>query len=190
MNNKLAVRQSLYPVKDRQNGRPFAYLKSNMSEYSKGGNMRSKAAAGTIAGILAGVIFGIIMMFTTASSPTGAEVSMLESMALAVGAESVWAGWLLQLISSAIIGLIFGAAFGNKVANYKSGAGYGALFGVIWWAVNGLLIMPLMGAGVALGFGTLIGYLVFGVVMGSLFVALRHKPGRPVRRQRTTEAPA
>jgi hypothetical protein len=48
------------------------------------------------------------------------------------------------MVISAIIGVGFGLVFGAKALDFGSGALWGAIYGVIWWILGPLLIMPIM----------------------------------------------
>ncbi len=67
-----------------------------------------------------------------------------------------------------------------------SGVGYGLGYGVIWWLLGPLTLMPLfMGMGLGVnwnvaamtdGMPSLVGHLIYGAVLGSLYVRLRGAP--------------
>jgi len=84
-------------------------------------------------------------------------------------------GWLVHLVFSAIIGAGFGLVFGRWVtASWGQAAGLGMGYGLIWWILGPLLIMPMwMGTGPMLSHAldvsnllSLMGHLVFGLVTG------------------------
>lgn len=147
--------------------------------------MRSKTVVGAIAGLIAGAVFGIMMQVMTAPTPDGGRVPMMTMVAMVVGSESIVVGWLYHLFNSAFIGGLFGLLLGDRVHGYASGLGLGAIYGVAWWVLGALVLMPAMlGMGpfapllvepmrpVALG--SLVGHVVFGLILGGAFVALYH----------------
>lgn len=154
--------------------------------------MRSKVVAGTVAGLIAGVVFGIMMQMMTAPTPDGKEIPMMQMVAMVVGSESVASGWIYHLFNSAVIGAIFGWLFGNRLSGYGSGLMWGGLYGIVWWVLGGLVLMPLF-LGMApfaplmmapmrmVAVGSLIGHLIYGLILGAGFVWLsRGMEGTPV----------
>jgi hypothetical protein len=151
--------------------------------------MRTKITAGIIAGLIAGVVFGIMMQMMTAPTPEGGEAPMMKMVANVVRSDSIAVGWLYHLFNSAVIGALFGWLLGDRAQNYSSGLGWGALYGVGWWILGGLILMPLLlGMPVfapllmepmrMVAMGSLIGHLIYGLILGAGFVFLRHEmPG-------------
>lgn len=108
---------------------------------------------------------------------------MMAMVAMVVRSDSLAVGWLYHLFNSAVIGALFGAALGSRVHNVRSGIGWGAVWGFVWWILGGLILMPLllgMRAFASLqmppmrmvAMGSLIGHLLFGVIMGFAFALL------------------
>ena len=148
---------------------------------------QSKIGAAVIAGVIAGVVFGTMMQMMSAPTPDGGEMSMIAMIGMIVGSPTVAAGWLYHLFNSAVIGGLFGWLFGSHVRGYGSSLGWGAAYGFGWWILGGLILMPVMlgmspfapltMAGMQpVAMGSLMGHLIFGLILGGLFVALR----RPV----------
>jgi hypothetical protein len=146
--------------------------------------MRSKLVAGAIAGVAAGVVFGMMMQMMSAPTPEGGSMPMMAMVAMVVGSQSLLVGWLYHLFNSAVIGALFGALLGARVGGYGSGATWGALWGVVWWVLGGLILMPIfldMPAFAPLrmppmrpvAWGSLAGHLIYGVILGAVFVRLR-----------------
>lgn len=101
---------------------------------------------------------------------------MLGTIGSLVGAPGL--GWLVHLVFSAIIGAGFGLFFGRWVtASWGQAAGLGMGYGLIWWILGPLLIMPMwMGMGPMLSHAldvsnllSLMGHLVFGLVTGLVY---------------------
>jgi len=146
--------------------------------------MRSNVTAGVIAGLIAGVGFGILMTMMHAPTPDGGSMPMMVMVAQVVGSTSLAVGWLYHLFNSAVIGGLFGWILGNRVGGIGSGVGWGAGYGVIWWVLGGLILMPMflgMPAFAPLrmpmmwpvAFASLMGHVLFGVILGAAFVPLR-----------------
>lgn len=145
--------------------------------------MQSKPAAGAVAGLLAGVVFGMMMQMMTAPTPDGGEMPMMMMVAQVVGSDSLIVGWLYHLFNSAVIGGLFGVALGARAQSYRTGLGLGAAWGVVWWVLGALILMPLflgMPAFAALrmppmrpvAMGSLVGHIIFGLILGAAFVRL------------------
>jgi len=147
--------------------------------------MRNKTLAGALAGLIAGLVFGFMMQMMRAPTPEGAQVPMMAMVAQVVGSSSLFVGWLYHLFNSAVIGAIFGWLLGTRTADRMGNAVVlGAGYGVIWWVLGGLILMPL-----ALGMpafaplrmepmrpvamGSLLGHILYGIVLGTSFVWLR-----------------
>jgi hypothetical protein len=148
--------------------------------------MGSKVTAGILAGLIAGVAFGIMMTAMHAPTPEGGSMPMMGMVAQVVGSNSLVVGWLYHLFNSAVIGGLFGWILGSRITGYGSGTGWGATYGVLWWVLGGLILMPMflgMPAFAPLqmpmmrpvAFGSLVGHLVYGVILGTSFVAVRRR---------------
>lgn len=153
--------------------------------------MSSKVVAGIVAGLIAGVVFGVMMQMMTAPTPDGGRLPMMAMVAKVARSDSMAVGWIYHLFNSGVIGAIFGWLFGSRAATYGAGLGWGALYGVIWWVLGALILMPVflgmppfaplkMMMPVALG--SLVGHLMYGVILGLCFVWLRRKAAVPAVR--------
>jgi hypothetical protein len=148
--------------------------------------MSSRLGAAITAGLVAGVAFGMMMQMMTAPTPDGGRMSMIAMVGQIVGSPTVAAGWAYHLFNSAVIGAIFGWILGSRASDYTRGFGWGAVYGFAWWILGGLVLMPLL-LGMApfaplmmppmrmVAMGSLVGHLVYGVILGGVFVALRHR---------------
>jgi hypothetical protein len=144
-----------------------------------------KISAGVVAGLIAGVVFGVMMQMM--ATPDG--MPMIAMVAKVVRSDSVFVGWLYHLFNSAVIGGLFGWLVGNRIHGYGAGLGAGALNGVIWWILGALVLMPIflgmapfaplmMAEMRSVAMGSLMGHLIYGLILGASFVALRHSaPG-------------
>lgn len=144
--------------------------------------MRSKFGAGIVAGLIAGVVFGVLMQIMTAPTPDGGRMPMMAMVAKVVRSDSMAVGWVYHLFNSAVIGAIFGWLFGARATSTGAGIGWGALYGLVWWVLGGLVLMPMflgmpafapLKMMLPVAMGSLIGHLLYGVTLGSAFVWLR-----------------
>jgi hypothetical protein len=143
--------------------------------------MNSRIGASIGAGLIAGIVFGVMMQMMTAPTPDGGSMPVLAMIGQIVGSPSVGVGWLYHLFNSAVIGAIFGWLVASRVDGYGSGIGWGAAYGFAWWILGGLILMPvllgmpafaplLMPPMRMLAMGSLIGHLIYGAILGGLFV--------------------
>lgn len=126
-------------------------------------NTQVTIKGGVIGGLVGGLIFGMLMFM----------MGMMPMIAMMVGSESVMVGWVVHLLISAATGALFVVAFGTKVKSLSSATMFGAVYGVIWWVLGALIIMPvILGMGVQLAsmfdqmrMMSLMGHVIFGVVL-------------------------
>jgi hypothetical protein len=148
--------------------------------------MKSRLLSGAIAGIVAGVVFGIMMQVSSAPTPDGGTVPMMQMVASVVGSDSIAIGWIYHLFNSAVIGALFAGLFGSRIHGYAGGLSFGALWGVFWWVLGGLILMPMllgmpafaplrMAPMRSVALASLIGHLVYGLILGGMFVWLAHR---------------
>jgi uncharacterized membrane protein YagU involved in acid resistance len=146
--------------------------------------MRSKLGAGIVAGLAAGIVFGVLMQIMTAPTPDAGKMPMMAMVAKVVRSDSLAVGWIYHLFNSAVIGAIFGWLFGNRASAFGAGIGWGAFYGLLWWVLGGLVLMPILLGMPAFGplkmmlpvaMGSLLGHLVYGLTLGAAFVWLRRK---------------
>ena len=145
--------------------------------------MSSRVAASVIAGLMAGVVFGMMMQMMSAPTPDGGQMPMMAMVGQIVGPATIGVGWLYHLFNSAVIGAIFGWLLGQRVYSYGSALGWGAAYGFVWWIVGGLILMPILLGMPAfaplmmppmrmVAIGSLVGHLIFGLVLGAAFAWL------------------
>jgi hypothetical protein len=131
------------------------------------------------------VVFGVMMQMMMAPAPDGSRMPVLAMVGQIVGSPTIGIGWLYHLFNSAVIGAVFGWLLGERVHSYGSGFGWGAAYGFAWWILGGLVLMPVflgMPAFAPLvmppmrivAVGSLIGHLLYGLILGGAFVWLHY----------------
>lgn len=122
--------------------------------------------AGAIGGLIAGIVLGFLLY----------AVNVMPQISLVFGSSSMTLAWVVHLIASTIIGLLFAWWFGFRSNTYGGGIGYGILHAVIWWVLLWLIVIPLAIGGymytAGQGFLTLISYMIFGLLMGIIYEAI------------------
>ena len=152
-----------------------------------------KMMRGIIPGIIAGYLFlafiGASMVpsisvttddagMVTAVEQSGAMMNngMLEMVGGMIGADAL-IGFILHIIISAVIGALYTGLFtqyvdlGNPLYNIAVG---GLIYGLIWWIIGGLIIMPAIAGGdllqINLNSPSLFGHVMFGHALAFLVV--------------------
>ena len=148
--------------------------------------MQSHINSGIVAGLAGGVVFGIMMQMMTAPTPQGGQMPMMAMVAMVVRSDSTFVGWVYHLFNSAVIGAVFGGLLGGCAQSIAAGLGWGALYGLVWWIMGALILMPIflgmpafaplqMAPMRPVAMGSLVGHLIYGVILGSGFVMLKEK---------------
>jgi uncharacterized membrane protein YagU involved in acid resistance len=161
--------------------------------YEGGFPMPSSVSAGVIAGLIGGIVFGMGMQMMTAPTPDGGQMPMIAMVGQvpkmndptgslsSMNSETL--GWIYHFFNSAVIGAIFGLLVKSGVRYTAAGLGWGALYGFAWWILGGLVLMPLllrmpafaplmMAPMRPVAMGSLMGHLVFGLVLGAAYAWL------------------
>jgi len=141
--------------------------------------MGQNLRAGAIAGIAGGMVFGMMM----------AMMGMLPMIAGMVGSSSAAVGFLVHLVISATIGAGFGLVLGGVATTRGRSLGAGAAYGMVWWLLGPLTLMPLfmgMGLGSQWNAGamqgalpSLMGHVIYGLVTAWAFSRLTGLRGVP-----------
>lgn len=148
--------------------------------------MSSRIGMSLAAGVVGGIVMGVMMHMMMAPTPDGGQMPMIALVGQIVGSPTVGAGWVYHLFNSAVIGGIFGWLLGDRVHSYASALGLGAAYGFVWWILGGLVLMPVMLGMPAfapmmmppmrmMAIGSLIGHLIFGMILGAVFLWLRYR---------------
>ncbi len=132
-------------------------------------NTSTAVTTGALGGLAGGVVFGMLM----------AMMDMMPMVAMLVGSDSAGVGWLVHLAISAFLGAGFGVLAQGRVPSLATGIGQGAAYGLLWWVLGALVLMPLrLNMDLFMMNSTtmksLMGHLIFGMVLGAV-VAVRAK---------------
>jgi hypothetical protein len=126
-----------------------------------------RAVYGVIGGLAGGVVFGLLMQM----------MGMIEMVAQLMGSDSIPVGWVVHLAISSFIGASFAILFGSLAKTLLPAGLFGMAYGVVWWILGALLIMPARLGMPVFEFNTtawqsLMGHLLFGLVLGLVFSVL------------------
>jgi uncharacterized membrane protein YagU involved in acid resistance len=121
---------------------------------------------GAIGGLAGGIVFGIMM---------GMQ-NMLPMVGMLVGQENALIGFVVHMVISAFIGGTFGLIATRLPSGFATLVIVGAIYGVLWWVLGALILMPLMLGmnAMVLQIGemqisSLVGHVVFGLLMGAAY---------------------
>ena len=125
---------------------------------------------GTLAGIAGGWAFSKWME----------QVNFFPLIAGLVGSSSKMIGESLHFLFAVIIGISFAFLFQREARGYGSSMVCGAAYGIFWWFLGPLTILPLWSRSPVNWstnharelFGSLIGHIVYGVIVGLLYAAV------------------
>ncbi len=128
-------------------------------------------------GALAGLAGGLV------SSPIMLKTGIISRVAGLDTTYTVLHGFFIHLLISALIGMTFGVLFRNEAPNLGAGVAWGWLFGMIWWYLGSMTLLPLILTGVcdwstdaaSALLPSLIGHLVFGAVTAFVFLLLEQR---------------
>ncbi len=125
---------------------------------------------GGVAGIVGGWAFGKWM----------AQVNFFPLIAGLVDSDSVMVGMTLHFGIAVVIGASFGMLFQRDVRGLGSSLGWGLAYGILWWFLGPLTLLPILRGsppdwsyqqGGAL-FGSLVGHVIYGLLLGLIYAAL------------------
>jgi len=133
---------------------------------------------GIVGGLIGGAAFGIVMQMT----------DMIRMVAMLVGSESSAVGWLVHLAIASFIGASFAVLFGRWATSPVRAGVLGLGYGVVWWVLGALLLMPakLGMTDMIFTVGTtqwqsLSGHLIYGLLLGLTYGLLAPRLARRAR---------
>lgn len=130
----------------------------------------ARLVAGVVAGLAGGIVFGMLM----------AMMGILSMVAMLVGSTSAVVGGIVHLVISAGIGALFGL-----LAPHTGWGGIlaaGAVYGMVWWALGPLVLMPAMLGMPLFAVNTtavmsLMGHVIYGLVTAAVLQPVRRRAG-------------
>jgi hypothetical protein len=143
-------------------------------------------ALGAAAGVVAGLPLGVIMQVRDADPAMMPGITVMDLVGDLVSDPSAGLGWLVHLFNSALFGAVFVLLFSRLLSRWGPAVGLGLLYGVAWWVVGALWIMPAWLGMDAMVFEvgenqwwSLAGHLVYGLLLAVLYLL-----GRPLLARR------
>ncbi|HEY8472199.1 MAG TPA: hypothetical protein VIL37_06125 [Natronosporangium sp.] len=132
-----------------------------------------RIAAGAIGGLVGGVVFGAVMQLT----------DTLELVASLVDQESIAVGWAVHLSIAVSVGMVYTFVFGLFAESLLISTVLSAFYGIIWWVLGGLTLMPLrLGMGLfvfdSAAWQSLAGHILYGVTLGVTYTVVVWLQGR------------
>ncbi len=145
---------------------------SNQAIQVRGNSMVTAVKSGVIGGLVGGLVFGMMM----------GMMGILPMIGMMVGLESTVIGFAIHMMISAFIGATFGVIATWLPARRVISIAAGAAYGIVWWVLGALIMMPLM-LGMtqmilvvgSMQWMSLFGHIVFGVITGAVFAALTQR---------------
>ncbi|MBA2681004.1 MAG: hypothetical protein H0U76_21735, partial [Ktedonobacteraceae bacterium] len=115
---------------------------------------------GIVASIVGGLLFSIVM----------AAAGILPRVAALIGGSSPVLGFFVHLVISSLIGMSYGLLFKYEAPDRGSSIAWGMLYGLIWWFIGPLTLMPILLGGTVtwtiraanLALPSLLGHLIYG----------------------------
>jgi hypothetical protein len=128
---------------------------------------------GAIASIVGGLLFTLVLLAS----------GFLPMLANVVGGSSPILGFAVNMALSALVGMTFGVLFRYESPDFGSGVAWGLVYGLIWWFIGPMTLMPIMLGGTfdwtpktaASLLPLLIGHLIYGSATAITFLALERR---------------
>ena len=141
---------------------------------------------GIAASIVGGLLFSGIMLAT----------GVLPRVAALVGGSSPVLGFFVHMVISSLIGMSYGLLFEHESPDLGSSISWGMLYGLAWWFIGPLTLMPILLGGSAtwtiqaadLLFPSLLGHLIYGAAIGLVFLLLKRRYAQRQQRDKRVEA--
>src|ERR1700741_1837401 len=128
---------------------------------------------GAFAGLVGGIVASPVLLATgTLSTVAGLGTTFLGFQGLAI-----------HLTVSTVIGATYGLLFRNEGSSFSVGVPWGCLFGMIWWYLGPMTLLPLALTGetdwrssaASALLPTLVGHLIYGAVTAAVFLLLERR---------------
>jgi len=128
---------------------------------------------GAVASLVGGILFTTVLIV----------IGFLPKVANIVGSSSLILGFMVNMLISTLIGMSYGLLFRYEAPDFGSGVAWGLVYGLIWWFIGPLTLMPILlggtfdwtteTAGALLP--SLIGHLIYGAATAVVFLALERR---------------
>ena len=141
---------------------------------SRAGQPRFSLARALVGGGLAGIVGG------WAFGKWMEQVNFFPLIAGLVRSDSREVGVTLHFLVALVIGASFGLLFQRDVRGYGSSLGWGLAYGLFWWFLGPLTLLPLLqglpvdwsAARATALFGSLVGHAIYGLLVGIIYGAV------------------
>jgi uncharacterized membrane protein YagU involved in acid resistance len=145
----------------------------NREPEGPGVNVLRSLSWGALAGLAGGVAAGPVLLAT----------GVLPKLAGFGNGFPGLKGFVIHLTVSALIGMMYGLLFRNEGSSLSVGVPWGCVFGLIWWYVGPMTLVPLLLTGVAdwsanaasALLPSIIGHLLYGAATATVFLLLEHR---------------
>lgn len=125
---------------------------------------------GILAGLVGGLLFTLVMI----------KMGILPMVARLAGYQDFWTGLAVHLVVASLIGISYAALFRGQSVDPGTAMGWGVSYGVLWWFLGPLTLMPILLGGspqwsVAAASGlldSLIGHILYGAALGGVVYGL------------------
>jgi uncharacterized membrane protein YagU involved in acid resistance len=128
---------------------------------------------GALASVAGGLLFSVILLV----------IGALPQVATLLGNSSVILGFLTNMMISTVIGMSYGVLFRYEAPDFGSGVAWGLVYGLIWWFIGPMTLLPILlggsfswttqTAGALLP--SLIGHLIYGAATAIFFLWLERR---------------
>src|SRR5919106_1082534 len=128
---------------------------------------------GAVASVVGGLLFTLVLL----------AIGFLPKVANIVGGSSLILGFMVNMVISALIGMSYGLLFRYEAPDFGSGVAWGLLYGLTWWFIGPLTLLPILLGGTfnwttetarAL-LPSLIGHLIYGAATAVVFLTLERR---------------
>jgi hypothetical protein len=128
-----------------------------------------RIVAGAAGGLVGGVLFGILMQLT----------DTIQVVAGLVDQESVAVGWAVHMSIAVLVGVTYTLLFGLFSEGLLISTVLGSFYGIIWWVLGGLTLLPLrLGLGLftfdTTAWQSLAGHIAYGLALGVVYAVMAH----------------
>jgi uncharacterized membrane protein YagU involved in acid resistance len=145
----------------------------NREPHGPGRRVLQSLGYGAAASAVGGLLFTLVLLAT----------GFLPQLASLVGGSSVTLGFIVNMTMSALIGMTYGLLFRYEAPDFGSGVAWGMVYGLIWWFIGPMTLMPILLGGTfdwttqtaGMLLPSLIGHLIYGAATAATFLALERR---------------